>query len=86
MKIWDCKYYEVLDFYQGGFVGECKKKQIQISDEEDICENCLDKEKREIEEGMFDCLDLDRGVACSDCDECDNVGCGSRYYFEKVGE
>lgn len=84
MKIWDCKYYEVLDFYQGGFVGECKKKQIQISDEEDICENCLDKEKREIEEGMFECLDLEKGVAYSDCTDCDNTECTNRNYFEKV--
>lgn len=84
MNIWDCKYYEVLDFYQGGFVAECKKKQIQISDEEDICENCEDKEKREIIEGMFDCLDLEKGVAYHNCDECDNIECEDRYYFEEL--
>ena len=84
MKIWDCKHYEVLDFYQGGFVAECKKKQVQMSDEEYICENCEDKEKREIIEDMFDCLDLEKGVAYSDCDDCEDIECVNRNYFEEV--
>lgn len=85
ISFWDCKYYEVLDFYQGGFVAECSKKNVQMSDEEDICKDCEFKEKKVLEEGVFDCLDLENGVAYHDCSECD-MECESRNYFEKVKE
>lgn len=49
-------------------------------------ENCGDKEKREIEKSMFDCLDLEKGVAYSDCDDCDNIECVNRNYFEEAEE
>ena len=56
-----------------------------MSDEEDICKDCEFKEKKLLEEGAFDCLDLEKGVAYHDCSECDRE-CESRNYFEKVKE